>query len=226
MHPNEDELVLHYYGEDGANPETAGHLAGCPECRAAYRELQRMLNMVETAPVPEPARGYGELVWRRLAPELPKGGRRPRLFAWHTRRWSAAAAMALLLVAGFLAGRWVPPRYGEAVDAAGAGRVLMVAVGDHLERSQFVLIELTNSAAPDLAAERRRAEDLVHENRLYRQTAAVAGETGVAAVLEELERALLEIARGEDLERVRGRVQAQGILFKVRVLESDVRQRL
>lgn len=229
MHPNEDELVLHYYGEEGAAPGTADHLASCPECRAAYQNLQRVLNVVETAPVPEPAGDYGARVWQQLSPELPASRRPVRLFGWSARRWAAAAAVAVLIVAAFLVGRF-SPRPREVAEPA-TGRVLLVAVGDHLERSQMVLVELVNGGAEGLSGEQARAEDLIRENRLYRQTAAGAGETRLAAVLEELERVLLDIARSpdgispEEVERLRGRVEAQGILFKVRVVEDDVRRR-
>jgi hypothetical protein len=83
----------------------------------------------------------------------------------------------------------------------------------------------------DISSERERARDLVSENRLYRQTAADAGDAGVAAVLDELERVLMEIANSpseltlQDLQRVRERIESQGIIFKVRVLGNTVRQR-
>lgn len=225
MHPSEEELVLYYYGEEGAPPAIADHLAACPECRAAYAVLQRVLNVVETAPAPEPPAGYEARVWKRLVRAAPLPRRAPAT-RFHPRRWAAAAAMAVLLAAAFLAGRWTP-RAPQQPTPPATSRVLLMAVGDHLERSQVVLIEVVNSG--DLSAEQRRAEDLVGANRLYRNAAAAAGETGLAAVLAELERVLLDIARGpvspEELERIRRRVEAQGILFKVRVLESEVRHR-
>jgi hypothetical protein len=113
-------------------------------------------------------------------------------------------------------------------------RVLMVAVGDYLERSQGVLAELSNASPTghlDISTEQRRAEDLVTENRLYRQTALYSGQAGVANVLEELERALLDIARApssispQELEELRQRLEAEGILFKIRVLGSNVRSK-
>ena len=71
---------------------------------------------------------------------------------------------------------------------------------------------------------------LVAENRLYRQTALGTGDARVASVLDELEPLLLEIAHGpdrltpEELEKLRQRIEGDGILFKVRVLGSTVRR--
>ena len=125
-----------------------------------------------------------------------------------------------------------------AAQTANAGqvreRILLVAVGDHLERSQTVLLELVNAQPGqplDVASERERAGDLVAENRLYRQTAARTGDTRVASVLDDLEPVLLEIAHGpgrltpEELENLRQRIEGDGILFKVRVVGSTVRHR-
>ena len=78
---------------------------------------------------------------------------------------------------------------------------------------------------------RERAEDLVAANRLYRLTAERSGEAGVASVLDELERTLIEIAHSPSklsspqFEDLRRRIESQGILFKVRVIDSQVRQR-
>ena len=75
------------------------------------------------------------------------------------------------------------------------------------------------------------AENLVEANRLYPQTAAAAGETGVANVLEDLERFLVEIAHSPDtitqqqLEEIQKRIEARGLLFKVRVVGSQIRDR-
>jgi hypothetical protein len=113
-------------------------------------------------------------------------------------------------------------------------RILLVAVGDHLERSQIALIELVNSPTGpevDISGERERARDLVTENRLYRQAALTAGDPAVASVLDELERVLVEVANspakltGDEFSQVRKRIEQQGIIFKVRVFGDSVRER-
>jgi hypothetical protein len=81
----------------------------------------------------------------------------------------------------------------------------------------------------DISFEQERATNLLGENRLYRQSAAGAGDAMVAGVLDELERVLLEIEHAPskispaELDELRLRLRAEGILFKLRVLGSNVR---
>lgn len=246
-HLTEEQLVDHHYGATDATERRAmeEHLGSCAACRESLNALQGVLAAVDAAPVPERGEGYGEEVWRRLAPRLQEA-RAPRAVTifrapeWlRARPWAVVAAMAMLVVAAFFLGRY-SPRSGstvsqqQPVSAAARDRVLLVAVGDHLEQSQMVLIELENAkgAGPiNISAERERAENLVAANRLYRQTAARAGEAGVADVLDELERVLVEIAHSPSevsptqLDELRRRIQTQGILFKVRIIDSQVEQR-
>jgi hypothetical protein len=72
---------------------------------------------------------------------------------------------------------------------------------------------------------------LVASNRIYRQTALRAGETGLANVLDDLERVLLQIAHSPSslspaqLQEIDRRIEARGVLFKVRVISSQVREK-
>jgi hypothetical protein len=71
----------------------------------------------------------------------------------------------------------------------------------------------------------------VEANRIYRQTAAATGEPAVAGFLDDLERVLLDIAHspdevsGQQLEALRHSIEAQGLLFKVRVVGTQLRER-
>ena len=231
-HPAEERLILfHYEGDRGV----ARHLAACPSCRARVAEIERLLALVESEPVPERGEAYGREVWSRIAPRLPE---RPEP-AWKRYlappRLAFAGALAAVALAAFLAGRVSRGPETPAAPAASQTRerILLVTVGDHLERSQTVLIELLHSPAEGPAAERERAraQELLAANRLYRQTAASAGERGVSDVLEDLERVLLEASHGaapvslEGLEGLRRKAEAEGVLFKIRVLGSRVRER-
>src|SRR6202035_472049 len=106
-------------------------------------------------------------------------------------------------------------------------RVLIMAVGEHLGRSEMVLVELANTEPLDakqkqvnISAEQRRAEDLLEENRLYRQTALEQGDAGLANILDELERVLLDVAHSPkevtptQLEAIQKKIEGRGILFK------------
>ena len=237
-HLSEEELILHYYGEEGDPFGAEQHLEQCEECRAHYGCLQRVLNVVDTLPVPARGEEYGAEVWRRIEGRLPS--RRRWWIPEGSWRWAgAAAALASLLVVAFLAGRMYPTVHRKAApaetvaDQQAGERVLLVAVGDFLERSQMVLIELNNanpSDKLDISAERERAAGLVHEDRLYRQTALRTGNTAMAGVLDELERMLVDIAHQpsqmtpEDLENLQHRLESAGILIKIRVLGTNVKQ--
>jgi hypothetical protein len=239
-HLSEEQLILFYYGEsDDDSPndtlDSERHLEECGECRAHYASLQRVLNVVDGLPVPERSAEYGAQVWQRIEHRL--GARRRSLWmlpsAW---RWAAASmAFAGLMVAAFVAGRLYPrhtPAQMAAADTQTGERVLLVAVGDYLERSQMVLIELTNAnpkGSMDISNEQARAGDLVTETRLYRQTAERTGDTSITGVLDELERVLVDITHApskispDQLDELRQRLEAEGILFKIRVLGSNVR---
>jgi hypothetical protein len=194
-----------------------------------------VLNVVDTLPVPARSPEYGAEVWRRIEHRLP--ARRRWAFSGPWRWAAAAAALASLLVVAFLAGRFYPQPRGAGAMASAADPqlregVLLVAVGDYLERSQTVLIELANASSDgplDISSEQERAADLITENRLYRQTAAHTGDTAVAGVLEELERVLVDIAHepssmpAADVEKLRDRLRGEGILFKIRVLDANVK---
>ncbi len=241
-HLTEEELVLRYYGEEGETPGAERHLEECQECREIYSSLQRVLNVVDSLPVPARNPEYGAEVWQRIKPAIPSRRKWLTLpsFEW---RWAAAAAAAVaLMAAAFVAGRHFPQsaapgqpgrtQITAAADPQAGEKVLLVAVGDYLERSQMVLIELANADPKgklDISAERQRAVDLVSESRLYRQTAEHTGDPAVATTLDELDRVLLEIAHGPDevspaeLEHLQKRLESEGILFKMRVLGSKVR---
>ena len=122
----------------------------------------------------------------------------------------------------------------ESIPPEARERILLLAVGEHLERSQVLLVELSNAgpgAELDVDAARETAEDLVTANRVYRASAQQAGDAGVASVLAELERVLVEVAHqgpdasAKELDRIRKRIEDRGLLFKVRVIESQVRER-
>jgi hypothetical protein len=191
---------------------------------------------------------------RQRLPDQPQPGFTPFAgFGWFTsfERFApfaiGAAAAAVLLIAAFVAGRLsrpappaatlttTAPTTGPGMTAVNPGarqRILLTAVADHLDRSERVLTDIMNSHEPtDISAEQRWAEDLVMTSRLYRQDALDAGEQSVASVLDDLERNLLEIVHSPskinaaELEQIRRRIDAAALLFKVRVMSDQLRQR-
>jgi len=229
-HPDDERLILSHYEGDRA---VASHLAECLPCRGRMAGIEKLLKLVETEPVPERGEEYGREVWRRIAPRLPERRESAWRLVFSPPRLAFAGALAAVALAAFLTGRFWKAEPPAATVSQTRERILLVTVGDHLERSQTVLIELLHAPAegPGAESERARARELLAANRLYRQTAASAGEHGVSDVLEDLERVLLEATHGaspvsmESLEGLRRKAEAEGVLFKIRVLGSRVRER-
>jgi hypothetical protein len=243
MHLNEDDLVLHYYGEMPAAEEgrATSHLAACGDCQESYTKLQRVMAFVDSAPAVDAPEGFERIAWARLEPALASsGGGAWRWFVFSPATLALAAGVLLLIGASFTAGRLTrattpggaaAPQSAEKVRE----RILLVDLGDHLDRSQMVLVELVSAGGDtgdvDISTERARAEQLVAVNRLYRQTALSTGDANMASVLDDLERVLVDIAASpatvsqEDLDSVRRRIDSKELLFKVRVVSSQVRER-
>jgi hypothetical protein len=221
-HLSEEDLVLQYYGEPAEREEVQGHLASCEACATRFQELQRVLNRLDASRVPERGDDYGAEVWRQIESRLARPARRPQ---WQV--WGAIAAMFVVGIGGYSIGRRKAP-----VEPAGVKeRVLLVALTDHLERSQMVLAEIENADAGakgglDMSFERSQAEDLLDANRLYRLTAAANGNLAAASLLDDLERALVDIAHAPDrasrseVETLRERIEDQGLTFKVKVFST------
>ena len=228
-HLTEDQLVLVHYGEDA---EGESHVRGCELCRDQLQALIRTLELVAAEPVPARTEEYGRWVWWRIKPELERIARP----AW--RRWAAVAAAAVvLMVGGFLAGRYSNAAKDSvaAANRVRGDRVLRAALNEHFERSGLVLVELANQQADgtvDLRGEQQRAENLIIANRLYRQAASGSGRRQTAELLEDLERILLEVAHSPaqlepaEYEQIRRRIQEAGILFKVKFAEQQFRQEI
>ena len=245
-HLTDDDLVLHYYGEMDAAGErrTETHLAECDACQRTYARLQRVMAYVDSAPPVDAPAGFERIAWARLEAALP--ARRAGWLSWFVfspARVAWVAALVVIVIGAFIAGRLVPrtsPANPTATPAATTAaqmreRILLVDLGEHLDRSQMVLIELVSAeesgSSVDISTEQARAQQLLAANRLYRQTALTTGDTAIATVLDELERTLVDIAASPstvsqaDLDQVRQRIESKGLLFKVRVVSSEVRDR-
>jgi hypothetical protein len=239
-HSTEDDLILRYYGEHPRPAAIDEHLSHCAECSSLYRSIADTLQLVVAAEPPERPESYPLDVWSQLRNRLPP----PRAPWWRTvASWnvlSAAAGVAIVIV---MAAVWprtrpTPPTVSSTaavlpIDAEAGERVRLAAIGDHLERSERVLLELVNAGGErvDLSAEQTVAAELIDSNRLYRDTAAQSDDVLVAGVLDDLERSFLEIVHGPsmptsaELSAVRTRLDAPGLLFKVRVLADELHER-
>jgi hypothetical protein len=235
QHLNEEQLVLHHYHDDDAAAPVAQHLAECEQCRAHYETLRRVLALVNELPIPERGEGYAEQVWQRLHWKM--GGERRRI------RWQSLLAAAALVAVAFFAGQlWHARNIAPSVPAGTSptatiaqqptrDRVLLIVVSDHLDSSERMLTEVANAnprRSFNVSGERKRAEELVASNRIYRQSAAGSGDARVAMLLADLEPILLELAHADDklmpdeLVSLQKRIESKGLLFKVRVVGAQV----
>jgi hypothetical protein len=240
-HMTEAELIAYREGVGEQPAEISDHLAACEECRVELERIEAVLAALDTLPVPDPGADYGWRVWQQIAPRLPEKQERWWRMWMEPRRLAAVGAVAALIIAAFLAGRMTmrdTTRDNIASRKQVRERVLIVAVGEHLGHSERMLVELSNAEPTDpgqkqvnISAEQHRAENLLEENRIYRQTALQEGDAGLASVLDELERVLLDVAHSPEevtpkqLEAIRQKIEARGILFKVRVVGKELQQR-
>ena len=245
-HPSEDDLILRFYGEGDAAGEAAiaSHLRGCAACRDLWEELGRTMQLVDRAGIPEPPLGFERVMWARVQPALTP---RTRQFTW--RRVAPALSLAAVVVILLtLTSEWrgvieEPDSSSAAAPSAPAAaadpsqvreRVLLTALDDHFAQTELLLVELMNApedAAPALGFERNAADDLVASGRLFRVTAKQAGNFRLVQMLEDLEPVLVEVARSpetvdrRELNSLRSRIDDNGLLFKVRAVTNDIRER-
>ena len=227
-HINEEQLLSHYYEPDS---QVSNHLAACLPCQREFEALSQLLRSIAAPAVPDRGPAYGNQVWNTLRPRLLEEPKRGRIWFLQPRAWALGGALAALLIAAFLVGRYERPNPNPTIAAQPPAkevheRILLVAVSDHLEQSQMLLIELTHAGGGkevDISQEQQRAGDLLAANRLYRQTAQQVGDKKTAQVLDELGRMLLEIAHqpstisAANLKDIQDRIDSEGLLFKVRV---------
>lgn len=240
-HLTQEDLVFYHYGEEVPDG-TVQHLSGCQNCREELASLRRVLSLVNDDETPERGESYGEDVWNRLRWKLGRSSSRSVL---DHKAWKLAAVAALLLV-GFLGGRFwdraliapaplsttANPQLAQA--EARRDRVLLFVVGDHFDRSERMLLEVANSdrnSGVDVSSQQVIAEELIDQNRIFRQTASKSEQGEIAEVLGDLEPILLDIARGpsqltaSDLQEIQKRIESKGLVFKLRVIGSKVKER-
>ena len=252
-HPNEDDLILHFYGE--GQPETEqridDHVRSCLVCRAAWHELRSTLELVDAARLPDAPAGFETVMWARVEQALMRPAAAPRSH-WSFMQLVPIGAIAALVVAAVTLGvlslrqPGTEPVSPTSVSMASSDtsvpskpdrtreRVLLTALDGHLEQTELLLVELMNSpdaAAGDLEFERTTADGLLTSGRLYRLTAEQAGYLRAAQMLEDLEPVLVDVARSpekvdkKEFKAWRERIGGADLLFKVRALGNDIRER-
>ena len=244
-HPTDDELILHFYGEHAPADRVRidAHLGECATCQTLWDEIGRTLTVVGDADVPEPPAGFERVMWARVSAALP-----PKASPWSWRALVPLTSFGALALALTLGSRTIAPSAptqmakAPAVETAEPAatvdadaleareRALFIALDGHLAQTEMLLVELMNGpdrGSSDFDFERTTAQDLVASGRLYRATAQSTGHRRVAAVLEDLEPVLVEVARSPEqvdsatVRSLRERINDDGLLFKVRAVTTD-----
>lgn len=241
-HLNEEELIDYYYGESSSPAAIGDHLRECGECSESYAALERDLAEIKPLPVPQRDAAYGAQVWDaiRSSVAIKEAPQKKLRFGWlslHPMGGLAAAATACLLIAAaFFAGRQWEHRNAPPVAVNNGGgeqgreRVVLLVLGDHLDRSERLLVELKHADPSTEAPLQAEARDLLSANRLYRESVKQAGDPVLAAALDHLGRVLTEVANEPAglsqarLDELQKEMNTDGLLFEVRVLRSRVQE--
>ena len=243
MHLSEEELIAYAYGE-GEMAAVKQHLEGCAECSNTYTAIESDLADMKFAEPPGRDAGYGEKVWASLSGSLS---------AYESAKWnwlrgglwrglSYAAACALLLACTFVGGRLWERKHTQSnakissqkteqqvAHVAQPGRVVVVVLSDHLDRSERLLVELKHADAENVEMASpltEEARSMLAANRICRQKARQQDDPRLAAALDRLDHLLEELANQPGglnvatLARLQKEANADGLLFEVRVLRS------
>jgi hypothetical protein len=242
-HLSEEELIAHAYGE-GETVAVKQHLERCAECSNTYTAIESDLAEMKFAEPPDRSAGYGEKVWASLSGSLP---------AYESTKWnwlrggpwrglSYAATCALLLACTFIGGRlWERKQAQSSAKISSQskeqqvahvpqpGRVVVVVLSDHLDRSERLLVELKHADAESIEMAsplRDEARSMLAANRICRKNARQQDDPRLATALDRLDHLLEELANQTGglnvatLARLQKEANADGLLFEVRVLRS------
>ena len=248
-HLTEEEMIEHCYAGRGADRgagrgDSGGrsfriaqrHLDGCAECAAKSAKLADEMKWMDGLEYDELSLAYGESVWNRVAERLPalameKAPRRRMpwglMLGW-------AAASAVLIIGAFEIGRmWehrLPAQNAAVKPTAPVERqVVVVVLGDHLDRTERLLVELKHADGedPDVVKPMRdEAQALLAANHVFLEDADKSGDAALTQALDHLGHLLSDVANAPEglnaasIARLQKEMQAEGLLFKVRVLRS------
>src|SRR6266702_1299178 len=153
-HVTEEELIAYREGLASQRAVISQHLGACEECRAELQWIEAVLAALDTLPVPDPGADYGRRVWQQIAPRLPEKPTRSWRVWIEPGRLTALGAITALIIAAFWIGR-VTKRDHAIGDVASREqvreRVLVVAGGRDLGRSEIMLVDVSNAQPIDPA---------------------------------------------------------------------------
>jgi len=234
-HLTEEELIEHYYSEDFYKAEAEMHLQACLHCAQAYEEFGKLLGAVRSPEPPARGSDYGAQVWHSIEGRLEPYQTKKKRIYFHWPQLAYAAALLVVVAGAFLAGRvWEQAHRKPALASnpqQAKERVVLFVLDNHLDRSERLLVQLNHVGAEEEKVDlplRSEAQQLLTDNRLYRQSIAQTNDPLLTAALDHLERVLLEVANSPnelnsaDIARIQQEMNTQGLLFQIRVLRTKV----
>jgi hypothetical protein len=242
-HLTEEELIEHYYAGQGGDPGgktfriAQRHLDGCAVCAAESTKLADDMKEINGLEYDKLSIAYGESVWSKVAQSLPVLAidEAPRRRVPWGLMLGWAAASAVLIVGAFEVGRMWENRQQHPQNAvvkpqAPVQRQMVVVVlGDHLDRTERLLVELKHANGEDtdvVKPMREEARSLLVANHVFREDADKGGDTALTQALDRLDHLLSDVANAPggldsaSITRLQEEMQSEGLLFKVRVLRS------
>jgi len=112
--------------------------------------------------------------------------------------------------------------------------IVVVVLDDHLDRSERSLVELKHADLDSTATDspmRDEARSLLAANRVCRKNAAQADDPELNTALDHLDSLLAEAANepgglnSQNIAKLQDKMNADGVLFEVRVLRSRIAHR-
>lgn len=239
-------IEQYFYGELPVDDRSRveDHLRACPVCRDRIADLHAMSDALAQHPIVDaPPAGDWSGFMRRLEAQTKRQARAPRPAWQRIARWTASVAAILAIV---VIGAALALRHGRStlstpmqtrpegvqvvhVPQGTARTALQAATAEHLERSKVVVLDLAmrnpHENPVEWRDERRLAQSLLSDTRLYRLAAEEQGRTDIARVMRDLETVLLEASLSDAsdpkaLSRVQHLISKRDLLMKMQVVST------
>ncbi len=224
------------------------HLEGCAECREECTELRAMLKRLpaESNPSADLPPAFWQELLNDVSARLPVRPKRRIIQAWifdwlefisiprHQAIIGAATVLALVTT---ISGMWFAfrhePVHKQITAATPVGTkpptpAVNTRLKAYLRKSKVLLVGLNNmpleeGTAVDLSLERTTSRALLHEARYLKDQPLDERSAALISDLEKIQIALANSKEREDipgLQLIRGGIQEENLLFKIRIAET------
>lgn len=232
-HVSEESLIELHLHESTGEAALRKHLEGCAKCAALSESIAETLRVFSATPVPAVNL---EHQWQRLRgglSPLSSTTKRKRRFApWFL--WAPALACAVLALLMVVTYKPWHKASDETAATAPMRRGPLTStprdpqIAEQLDSAERLLTVVNHTSGPLDEATREQAHELLLKNAMYIRTARDEGDSGTAAVLDDLGRVLtnIEHAKEEDDSGWHLRLEwnTKGLLLDIRMLRQNDRR--